>query len=474
MNVRYFLAALVWLVSSMAWADIEWSGTYRIEGNFIKNSELDGRNREKAYGLHHLVLKPKIIAADGLNIYGRFDVLNSEAYSNSQLGQIFGHGVRDSSTAVNATTGDDDSNVLSQRQSSETLQVNHLYLTLTQEFGALIAGRAPIHFGLGMFHNAGEGLFDHWFDTRDMVGYKMVMGNIFFMPMVAKVNEGNLHESDDVTDLMVQLEYDNPETDIRMGVFFQKRDTNPSGNDTSDIVDGSPTATREEYSVQNTNLFVLKDTDTYRIGVEGGFQSGKTGLDTGSNVSMSGFGLALEYEYRAKNSLWKYGVKAGHATGDDPATIGKFEGYVFDKNYDVAFLLFNHPLGQEDFFRTSSFGGSNKPYNDTNAVINSPDTEAISNVSYLSPYIKYQWSDQWQIFSSLTTGYLGTSPLAGEDVDKSLGYELDFSLNFVPNKKVKWMNQIGLFMPGAAFKGGSNNFDTKMSYGLMTRAAISF
>src|SRR5690606_10968130 len=122
-------------------------------------------------------------------------------YSNSQIGQLWGSGI-----GVGGTSSRD-SNSMAENQRAETIQVSQLYLTFEQEFGQLLVGRAPLHFGLGMTHNAGFGLFDHWYDTRDLVAYKVVMGNISFTPMFAKVNEGNINESDDVTDWIAHLQY---------------------------------------------------------------------------------------------------------------------------------------------------------------------------------------------------------------------------------------------------------------------------
>src|SRR3989344_5765070 len=82
-------------LNSTVYADIEWSGVYRFEGNHLKNSELGDRGKELGYGLHHLVLRPKIVAGDGLTIQGQFNIFNDATnYPNSQMGQVWGSGVR--------------------------------------------------------------------------------------------------------------------------------------------------------------------------------------------------------------------------------------------------------------------------------------------------------------------------------------------------------------------------------------------
>ena len=467
-------------VSQTAFAgDIEWSGIYRAEGYHISNSELTSQTREKSYGLHHLILKPKIVAADGVIIHTRFDLFNNATtanHRNSQMGQYFGDGVGVAPPSV-GQTNTDDSNTFSQNQKSDELLVSQLYLTLIQEFGSLIVGRAPVQFGLGVTHDAGTGMFDHWFDTRDMVGYKMVMGNLFFFPMYGKVNEGVIDSNDDVTDYLIQLQYENPETDTEMGIFYQNRTAN-AGNDTPFGINGGGSiggtgATRtKSYDVQSINLYWKKDSTDLKFGFEAGLQNGTTGVVTtgGDNVSMEGFGAAAEFEYRPADSKHKYGINIGFASGDDPKTDDKFEGFVFDRNYDVAFLMFNHPLGVKDFLRTAAYGGGP---NTATQRVDDADVEAISNVTYFSPYWAYQWKDRWVLGATLTAGLVNENPDTTTNVDKSLGYELDLSLKFMPNKNITWVNELGLLFPGTVFEG-DGTLDAQFAYGLVTKAAISF
>jgi hypothetical protein len=465
-----------------AYADIEWSGVYRFEGNFIKNPELGSRGKELSYGLQHLVLRPKIQAGDGLTIYGQFNIFNDETdYPNSQMGQIWGSGVRSAAEDRTATASSVNSNSLSQTQKAETIKVSQLYLTLSQEYGQLLVGRAPLHFGLGMTHNAGRGLFDHWYDSRDMVAYKFILGSMWVMPMFGKPAEGSLHESDDVSDYMIQMQYENPETDLELGVFYQMRRggdqasdaPSPAGTDPAGSVLGGAGATNTgSIDMKQVSLYALRDSANLRLGVEATFQSGESGVVTtgGDNVAWGGFGIAGELDYRPEASAWKWSLKAGTASGDDPATDAKFEGFIFDRNYDVAMLMFNHPLGQNDFFRSRLLTGDVR---DTDGNINKADVEAISNVVYISPNAKYVFNDRWSLDNRLTTGYLGNQPLVNKSVDKNLGYEWDVALSFSPRKGVTWVNQAGFLFPGGAWKG-EDQYDSSFAFGFTTKAAISF
>lgn len=476
-NLSLFLTlgvSILSFVSTSAMADIEWSGVYRFEGNFLKNSELSDRGRELSYGLNHLVLRPKIVAGDGITIYGQFNIFNDVTnYPNSQMGQVWGSGVRNAATPAAGTTSAQDSNTMSQTQNAETILVSQLYMTLSHEYGQLLLGRAPLHFGLGMTYNAGRGLFDHWYDTSDLVGYKFILGNIYILPMFGKSSEAFVHKNDDLNDYMVQLQYENPETDIQMGAFYQVRKGGESASDAplGSIGSGAGTHTTSVNS-KTVNVFALRDSQNIRLGLEAAFQSGETGVvnPNGEKVTWGGFGIVGEVEYRPEGSNWNWMLKAGTASGDDPATADKYEGYIFDRNYDVAFLLFNHPLGQADFLRTGAITGGTT---DTEGRINKTDVEAISNVLYVAPGAKYKFNDRWSMDNTLVTGWLGTNPIVGSDTAKDLGYEWDISVNFTPRKGVMWVNQVGLLLPGDTWKAG-NAFDSSFMYGFATKAAISF
>lgn len=340
-------------------ADLTWGGTYRIEALKVKNPELGGGESNKAYGLHHLILTPKIVAGDGLTIYSRFDLLNNSSLVggsgrvNSLAGDFLGNGpgeLPDRGGA--ATTDQNNSNVLGRTQRATPIQVTSLYATWTQEFGQLIVGRSPFHFGLGINYNAGNGMFDHFIDTKDMVGYKVVLGNLSVLPIIAKGNEGVVGEEDDVNDYIIQVQYENPETELSLGILYQIRNWTYAGNDypnpntNSNPADPTPNpgaGTRGDGGNSNlVSLFSSQKAGDFTIGFEANFLSGDTGLRTpgGAGISQNSYGIAAELGWRPTDSKFLGGLKAGFASGDDPGTAEVYEGFTFNRNYDVAMLLF--------------------------------------------------------------------------------------------------------------------------------------
>lgn len=473
-------ALMVLFYSMTSWAgDIEWSGTYRVEGVKVDGSEMGSVDRNKQYILHHLVLMPKITAYDGLTIHGRFDILNSKQYPQSQLGQFFGSGLDSNAANPALPSGNsDNSNILSDRQASDMIAINELYLTYAHEFGVLTVGRAPLQFGLGMTYNAGRGVFDHWFDNRDMISYKLSVGNLTFTPMVAKVVENDIGFGDDIDDYMLQAMYENPDTELKIGAFYRRRHAGAVGNTAPGAPvfgDGSSTGHSAGFKGEYLNLFFSRWVgDSFKIGFEAATQKGQTGvIQGGGTVSMDAYGVALEMDYMPKGSSFHWGLKAGTASGDDPNTPGTYEGFIFDRNYDIAFLLFNHSLGQFDIFRQA--GNRNTTMASIQNLPSSrADEEAVSNVMYLAPHFKYRWSDKFDSQLGLTYARLNSDPIKGIAVNKSVGFEVDMTLNYKPYDNVQWVNRVGVFTPGAAFEGGANHYETKTVYGLETKAAITF
>jgi hypothetical protein len=467
----FFMFSIILLLVPTGYAgDIKWEGTYRFEGLRVNNPGLTDGGNNKAYILHHMILRPQFQAYDGLTIHSRFDLFNSGA-PNDQLGSPFGQGLNGTPPAG---TGVGDSNVIGDQQMAGGLAVNELYANWVHEFGVLTVGRAPMHFGLGMQFNAGYGLFDHWLENRDMISYKVVMGNFTIMPVLAKPYEGLLAQEDDVNDYILQVNYENPETELAVGFLYQARrsTSDPNSNDVPATAIGTNSTLVDNYEVDSYNVYLSQWVDAVKVAFELGIMDGNTGLaaQNGAEIVHDALGLAGELSYHPQGSHWGFNLDFGYASGDDPATESTFEGYIFDQNYDVAFLLFNHPMGTADFFRTAYL--RNTPTG-LPAAAESFDTEAISNTVYASFAVHYKWAQKFDLESRFTYAQLNVDPL-NSNVDSDAGFEVDLSLKYEPFKGFQWVNRAGIFLPGAAFEGGTNSLPVNNAFGFETKAAISF
>lgn len=455
---------LTLLFSQMASAiSIDWSGGYRLEYTDIDRPTLAEPGGKKNYATQYLYLSPKIIASDGINIVGRFDIMGSEmaAYRNSQQGLFFGNG-------VSAATGQ---NAVTQTQDATNLRVSQLYLNVQHEYGELVAGRAPLQFGMGITHNAGLGVFDHWTDTRDLFLYRFKVDNLYFMPIFARVKQNNYEVGKTVAEQTYVLEYDNKDIGAKTGVFYQTRTSSDQSNDAlASGIPGAATVTGG-ISLKTINIFLERRWPSFEMRLEGSFLTGNTGLVTAANdqINMDGYAVVSELLFpRQDDSKFEWGAKLGAVSGDDPTTA-KYEGYQLDQNYDVALLLFNHRMGAADFLTT----GITRSGSGT-TVANSADEEAIGNAMFVSPHFKYSWDDKIDVKTALTYAQLMANPGNYTDFKKDLGFELDLEVIYKPRDRVTWSTGLGFLSPGNAWKAGAANLDNKLNWGFSTKAAITF
>lgn len=448
---------------------IDWSGGYRIEFHDIDNPTLDTNAKQpKTYGLHYLYLNPKIVASDGINIIGRFNILGNQTpiYRNSQLGSIFGSG-----------GGVTDAKINSQNQETSSIGVNQLYLNVNHEHGSFVAGRAPFEFGMGITHNAGLGEFDHWYDTRDSVGYKFIVDNVSFMPMLSKVSQKDFGRGATASDETIVFEYNNKDNGAEAGVVQQIRKSSIQSNDA--LLAGNPlppfagATLASSWNTKTVNLFLGRSWQTFKFKIETSFLTGESGLlAAGEEVKFNSFAVAAEILFpKQEGNKWEYGAKLGMASGDKPTTTNVYEAYQFDKNYDVGLLLFNHRMGQRDFLTTGIIHADGTS---GLGVGNSADDEAVGNVTYIAPSAQYQWNEKLDIKSTLIYAQLVVNPTLALDTSKDLGTELDIELIYRPRERVTWSNQLGVLFPGAAWKDGASNLENKTNIGFSTKAAITF
>ncbi|GIL17670.1 MAG: hypothetical protein BroJett040_14210 [Oligoflexia bacterium] len=453
---------------------VDWAGTYRFEYVEVDKTYLSSDpGGRKSYFLNHLNLSPKIIAADGINVVANFEVLPSQQYPNSQLGQNFGTGMG---------TAGGESSTASTNQNSSSLQVTQLYVNVNHEYGALLAGRTPLHFGMGITQNAGNGLFDHWSNVHDVVGYKFLIGNLSIMPMIGKPYRESFAQGSETGEMIWDILYTNPETESTFGVFHQTRTSSISGNDAGKVFQRvySGATTTGGWSTTHTNVLLGRGWESFKFKLEAGFNSGNTGISTstGEAIKLNGYGIAMELDFPRPESKYHWTVRTGIASGDNPKTEA-FEGYFFNRNYDVAFLMFNHPMGKYDMFRTGlqRQGDVTCTTAPCSAYANdrSADEETISNAIYFSPKMSYSMGDKWEFLSSLTWAQLQTNPSATfDDVSKDVGFEWDLGFQYKPQEKIRWLTEVGMLFPGAAWQEGGANRDHAFNLGIQTKAAISF
>jgi len=474
---------------------VDMSGNYRFEYNTLNSAFMSGSSGDygrRDYFLNHLNLTAKVIPMDSISIVSNFEVFPNSRYPGSALGNDFGAGTANSATYPSGSIGQSE-------LSANYLEINQLYMTWSQDYGGLMVGRVPLQFGLGMTHSAGNGLFDHWVENHDLVAYKVIMGNLYIMPMIGRVSNGyGFAAGSQGTEIILNADYTNPEVDATFAIMHEIRSAGQAANDAGrffapyEANQTTGSAVIGALSTTLTSIYYAKGWDRFRLRVEAGFMSGNTGIQytsynggsstgtaqVGSNpISLSGYGVAVEADFLNPESKWNWSWRTGIASGDNPQTQN-FEGFFFNRNYNIAMLLFNQPLGSYDALRTNlgrqRQPGTSYPYsvysNDQTA-----DEDYLSNAIYLSPKFDYQISDRWTWNNTLAYAITQTNPSYSQSgVGSDLGVEYDVGVTYKPTSRFQWVTQAGLFSPGSVWKEGSANRDTIFVWGWQSKFGISF
>ncbi len=270
------------------------------------------------------------------------------------------------------------------------------------------------------------------------------------------------------------FEYNNKDNGAQAGVLQQTRKSSFESNDALSATNPLPLAgatLASAWSTKTVNLFLGRSWETFKFKFEASFLTGESGLMVGAEeVRFNAYAVAADLQFPSQaGSKWDFAAKLGMASGDNPTTVGTYEGYQFDKNYDVAMLMFNHRQGQADFLTTGIM--HTDPALTTG---NSADDEAIGNVTYIAPSANYQWTDKFDIKTTLIYAQLVVNPTLALDSSKDLGTELDIEFIYRPRERVVWSNGIGVLFPGQAWKNGTSGFAADTNIGITTKAAITF
>lgn len=304
--------------------------------------------------------------------------------------------------------------------------------------------------------------------------------------MYSKLYEGQLIGEEDISQYMIHFQYDNPDTDITMGLMYDIRIAPKWSNDApyGTGAYGGTGATLNAYTAYNTRLlsvFIKRKFESVSLGLESAFHSGATGVNTasGTEVGVDSFGLAFEFDWKPVDSQWSWSLRSGLASGDNVDSRDRYEGFFFNRNYDIAFLLFNHHLGSWNAAGTRAFTGErNVTDYDAKEHLNSVDSETVSNVMYIAPGFRQSINDKWSWTGKFI--YAALQEAQRSSGNKDLGLEVDLGLQYKPHERITWITEIGALFPGSGF--GSNVSSgtippvpaVKNAYGAQLRAAFSF
>ncbi|MBI4042849.1 MAG: hypothetical protein HY391_05165 [Deltaproteobacteria bacterium] len=435
----------------------------------------------RSFVLHRLRLNPVINITDDLGVYFQTDILTGR-YRAADSGGAAPHNLnftggaywgspavaqggdanfaREGQTGARGLFAGDFSQFSNERNGEENFLVRRVWGEWATDYGTLRAGRMPRHFGLGMWWNDGNRVWDYFQDTVDTVNFEASFGNLTFVPFYDIINEDDRDDhSRRTTNSGVWAIYNWLDHDLEAGLmyyFFHKANNNIAAH----IFDGYVDKTFP-------NLFW---NGTLRTAVEAVWIFGPQGFAaTGpaptplSEVDANKFGLAAEADYaRGKLDVWG---RAGYASGQPPHAGDADEDreFVFDRNYNIALIMFEQGVGRLPLGFGELNAGSNEYQN------------TIHNTVYAALGASYDlWKDLWVSLNGVW-GYAAERASTDNAQNLNRGFELDGSAGYQWTKNIATSLDAGILFPGEFYKGNAvQNFQTNEVLALAFNAAVTF
>ncbi|MBW2277699.1 MAG: TIGR04551 family protein [Deltaproteobacteria bacterium] len=290
--------------------------------------------------------------------------------------------------------------------SSDMIVVRRAWGEVMTPLGQLRFGRMGDHFGLGMLHNAGNGIDQDFGDTVDRLMFAAKVNDWIIAPAFDFPNEGvsavsaagrpfDVGQLDDAYQLVGIVAYKHDEEEqlamlrrgdwvINTGVYFAYRwqvlsFENPAGADqrTVDSASSGHHFYRRDMWMVTPDLWFQFLYDTFHLELEAALIYGQVGnpdrdlsnFDEASPLTLTQWGGVLQIDYGLLSDQLRIGLEFGFASGDEhvdglhaPTTFDQqnnprdntYTAFAFNPAYNTDLILYHHILGtvtQSYYFR---------------------------------------------------------------------------------------------------------------------------
>lgn len=466
-------------VTSANAMDLDWSGQFRAEAVMINNyapevyvgsTEAQGGYEVQPSGTQNarfqtlfLRLRPKLIVNDNVAI-------KSEWWLGNPITGFYGAdypgAARTDQRYYNSTFS-----------GGSTISAQRFWAEFLTDLGTFQVGRAPQHWGLGVIHDSGDGLFDRYQSTGDT--FKMIskFGNFSLIPGHTKYAMGSAvggggGQGATLSELTVGLRYENPDEDFEGGVELVRR---IAGGQSSPGINGIAAG---GMNLTIWDIYAKKRMGKVDFALEAPIFNGDL-----VGYTYKAFALALEMKYRAGDS-WTFATKAGKAPGQPNSATGqpeKWQMVYFHPNYRLGLLMFNYNFG--------NFSGNNNANNA--GSVESIYDEPITNANYLMLSTAFV-ADKWRFTGTFITARANETARAGEqyfntrtreystvaanhDQGSSLGTEFDLGIALNWDEYTTFALDFGLLMQGDFYKfAGTADNDLNTMFGAVGSIGVRF
>lgn len=464
---------------------LDWSGYFRASHDFIHDYQMDKAapgysnsgdsgeyikgegDKNATFSTFFMKLKPRILVNDNIIVHSEWNI-------GDPIYGFFGR----------HNPQEDRSRVFGTGKDGMSITASRLWLDVHSDFGTVQVGRAPMHWGLGVVFNSGDGPFDRYQSTSDTIRLVSKFGYLSLMPLYAKNSMGYslagarsppvtgtpagtaVEGNDDVTDYGIGLRYDNPEEDIEGGLLYYKRN---AGDTQAAYYYPSPSTAyasgKNGINLRLFDFFLRKTWHRFELGAELPIFTGEIGDINGVGDRNTYKATALAVEASLKYDTWRHTLKFGTAPGQSPATTGSrgksFSAMQFHRSYKLGMILFNYNLGNLGVTNPDAVAPATAA---TSTV--SPYDASVTNAKYVMLSTAKHW-EQWGLNFGLVWAQANETAQAGKDSynhrtrqwftstgtqSKNMGIEVDFGTRYNWDDNISFGADIGMLFPGDYFK----------------------
>ena len=411
-------------------AEVEFHGHYRARGLVYDTLSLSETNPNAlgrtSFVDHRLRLAPVIHASSRVGVYTQIDMLPMTVWgdsTNTWVDPVTGDAIAMAYADGVVPYGDADDGT----SYLQNIRVTRAYADVYTEYGRLRFGRMPIDWGVGLLFNDGNDPLDEYGDTGDRVQFTTRVGPVYVMGAYELINEGLLdrdvtEDAMNAADLAVAWQTETLGVGLYNRYRFQR---NP------------------EFGAYNGSLWAHIEMGPANVDAEIVGVFGRGDLDTGVNdIQVMAAGGVIDGGIDIDKVSG--GLQFGLATGDTDPNDNVLRTFAFDRDHNVALMMFEEPMPVLGAAVPNDANGGR----DTDAVRTG---DGISNALYIRPHVGYHLRPDL----SADLAYIGGRALQlpdDEQADRGYGQEVDLSLTYRPFEHFSATGTAGVFFPGPYYE----------------------
>jgi hypothetical protein len=427
------LPGLLTLVPAPAQAaEFRLDGYYRFRGELFDTLSLDRDDESselvRTYMEHRLRLVPHIRINSNVHVFLDLDVLDLLKFgSNPEVLQAVGASM-ESGDAFDEPVPLSGS-VLPGQDYRESLFVRRAWVELYTPYVDLKIGRMGSHWGMGLMANDGDCAVDcDYGDTVDRIMISTSRLDPVRINLAVDTRaEGFINRDDDTHSFLLSGGYLGEVHQVGAYVRWTRQPSNRFNLVHGDIYGAT---TLGPLSMELEALLLWGAASDSDIGVE--------------DLKILSAGGA----FRAKLAIspWTAGVEVGLATGDKDPTDNVWHTMRFDRDHDVAFLMF------EEMMPTFEYGDLALEDNGNIDMSRAVTGEGVSNAFYLKPSFDVDVRDNLSAGIAAVLAFPVVPEAFGEDEPKFYGAEIDLNAAWTLYSNFEIGATAAFFFPGPVYE----------------------